>query len=109
MLKPCRRCKKPTAELGALCSICKRSKYQERPGRHARGYDAAYDAGARDVRARARAGETLCVICGGPINDLSALTVEHITPLRHGGTSDRSNLGPAHAACNYGWRKGVSL
>lgn len=34
-----------------------------------------------------------------------SLTVEHIVPIRDGGTNEPANLGPAHARCNYGWRR----
>lgn len=50
-----------------------------------------------------------CLICNGPLR-FDALagggaTIEHIIPLRMGGTDDLLNLGITHARCNY--EKGV--
>lgn len=42
-----------------------------------------------------------CCICGQEISSLKAATVEHKTKQRNGGTHELSNLGLAHAACNY--------
>ena len=46
-----------------------------------------------------------CVICGLPISAGQSWSVEHVKALRHGGTNEPANLGPAHSACNYGWRR----
>ena len=46
-----------------------------------------------------------CVVCGLPISAGQSWTLEHIKALRHGGSNDPANLGPAHPACNYGWRR----
>ena len=46
-----------------------------------------------------------CVICGKPFQPGQKITVEHIVPLRKGGTNVLANLGPAHAACNIGWNR----
>jgi 5-methylcytosine-specific restriction endonuclease McrA len=118
LAKACRRCRRPTREIGALCSICKKSAEAARPSRQQRGYDADYERAARDVirgvrGAWARGERVWCVICktpipspeSGSVNHKLRLTIEHIVPLRDGGTNDASNLGPAHAGCNYGWRR----
>lgn len=52
--------------------------------------------------------DILCVVCGLPFLAGESWTAEHIKPLRDGGTSDRANLGPAHARCNFGWRGHVA-
>ena len=96
---------------------------QARPPRDARGYDARYARAraliAGGVRGRAREGlPVACVICKKRIaicesqivnakcvNHKSCFTIEHVTPLRLGGSNDLANLGPAHPSCNYGWRR----
>jgi 5-methylcytosine-specific restriction endonuclease McrA len=93
--------------------------------RQQRGYDAAYERNARIINrgvrgAWARGEVVRCVICENEIpnpnlritnresqsvNHKLRLTIEHIVPLRRGGTSELSNLGPAHASCNYARRR----
>jgi hypothetical protein len=117
VLKPCLICGVPTNG-----SRCPKHQVKQAP-RQARGYGAEYDRGGRGVREAARAAwaagrEVHCVICGLPIPNPDSqigmpesvirklrLTTEHITPRRAGGGNHAGNLGPAHARCNYGWRR----
>lgn len=66
----------------------------------------------RIIREAGGDGYLICGICGLPIN-LSlpypnpwSLTIDHITPVIHGGATSESNLQPAHFKCNR--RKGDS-
>lgn len=107
LLKPCRVCGVPSKR--GVCEVHKRSRQDSRPPRNQRGYDAEYDKARRALRdAVAQALEegrpVACCICGGPILRLADFSAEHVRPVRHGGQT-RGNLGPAHKACNYGWRK----
>jgi 5-methylcytosine-specific restriction endonuclease McrA len=57
----------------------------------------------RRVRAEVLAASDFCYLCGFPGAD----SVDHLIPRSKGGTNDRSNLAPAHVACNA--RKGDRL
>jgi 5-methylcytosine-specific restriction endonuclease McrA len=113
---PYRRCQdcqvfysKDTAP-GWRCPPCqgiydaKRKKRNWRPSSSRRGYDGEYQRNKPLVIAQARNGWP-CVICGKPFQPGQKITVEHIVPLRKGGTNVLANLGPAHAACNIGWNR----
>ena len=123
MNKPCRSCGRPSSK--SICENCRSARERARPSRQERGYDAEYERAARAIAGGVRGawarGETVvCIICLSPIIPAipamrtygtipaiptSSMTVEHRVPLRHGGTNDASNLGPAHPRCNYGWRR----
>ena len=57
-------------------------------------------------RARWRATNPVCAICGAPIDftlrwpDPGSFVVDHIIPLAKGGTHTFANTQPAHASCN---------
>lgn len=119
MLKSCRVCRRPSPT--AICATC--AQLPEQQGGRARPshrYDAEYVRNAAAIVHAARAawsrGEAVvCVICTKPIPEPApgmtlsrVLTVEHVRPRRDGGGSGLANLGPAHAACNYGWRRRVN-
>lgn len=75
-----------------------------------RGYDAEYDRNRRALvewaRGVWRGGGTVgCCLCGRPVAGPRDLTAEHLVPLAAGGTSDASNLAPAHRSCNFARRK----
>jgi hypothetical protein len=76
-----------------------------RPSSSSRGYDGEYQRNKPIVIAQGRLGRP-CVICGKEFRTGDKITVEHIKPLRAGGTSKLANLGPAHTACNTGWNRG---
>ncbi len=103
--QPCRSCGRPGK---ALCDPCKALRESVRPSRQARGYDTAYDQNRRQIVSRVLADPTVpCSLCGRSFVGCkpSEITAEHRIPLRYGGTSDLGNLTPAHAKCNYGWRR----
>ena len=75
-----------------------------RPSSSERGYDGEYQRNNPLVIAQGRNGRS-CVICKKPFTAKNKITVEHIKPLRAGGTNDLANLGPAHAWCNTAWNK----
>ena len=90
------------------CPPCQRhrtTQLQHRPSPATRGYDAEYRRNRPQIITQARNGRP-CKICGNPITPRQKVTVEHIVPLRRGGTSDLSNLAPAHSSCNTAWNKG---
>lgn len=62
-----------------------------RPSAHDRGYDRTW----RRWRLMILREEPICRLCGG-----SADQVDHIVPLRAGGTNDRANLQPLCASCH---------
>jgi 5-methylcytosine-specific restriction endonuclease McrA len=80
---------------------------RERGSRQSRGYTTEYDRNRREVvkRVLAAGGAVPCVLCGQGFPGSTRITVEHIVPLRDGGTNALANLGPAHECCNKGWRK----
>lgn len=43
----------------------------------------------------------VCCICGRPIRSMKEATIEHKKKQRNGGSHELSNLGLAHARCNY--------
>lgn len=57
-------------------------------------------------RARHRATQAACHICGKPIDydlkwpDPMCFVVDHIIPIARGGSHDYSNTAAAHASCN---------
>lgn len=77
----CKSCGTRTSR-GDLCEACK-APPRERPSAAARGYDGEW----RRLRVQVLAEEPNCRQCGRP-----AQHVDHITPLREGGTHERSNL-----------------
>lgn len=80
------------------------ARRNKRPSSSERGYDAEYQRNKPIVIKQGRDGRP-CVICKKPFTIGELITVEHIIPLRAGGTSDLANLGPAHQRCNTAWNK----
>lgn len=101
--KSCRGCGQVGSSLCDECSALQERK-RNRPSASQRGYDAEYRRNRLTVLVQAKHGKP-CVICGQPFTDQDMITAEHIIPLRMGGTSAKSNLGPAHASCNFGWNR----
>ena len=87
------------------CQATATAKRNARPSSSSRGYDGEYQRNKPVIIAQGRSGRA-CVICGKPFTAKNKITVEHITPLRSGGTGELGNLGPAHAWCNSGWNRG---
>jgi hypothetical protein len=87
------------------CQHHRTRQLQQRPSSSSRGYDGEYQRNKPLVIAQARNGRA-CVICKQGIGPRQKVTVEHLKPLRDGGTSALSNLGPAHSACNTAWNRG---
>lgn len=113
----CPACNTQTGTHGALysmdltntrrCPPCQAHATQrrnQRPSSSQRGYDGEYQRNKPLVIAQARAGRP-CVICKKPFTARNKITVEHLKPLRQGGTNNLANLGPAHAWCNTAWNK----
>lgn len=101
--KSCRGC----GAIGrALCSECEalQERKRNRPSATGRGYDAEYRRNRQVVVDQAKRGKA-CVICGYDFTTTDLITAEHIIPLRAGGDSSKSNLGPAHARCNFAWNR----
>lgn len=86
------------------CQAQATAKRNARPNSAARGYDGEYQRNRPIVIQQGRDGRP-CVICGQPFTAADTITAEHITPLRMGGTSALSNLGPAHSGCNTAWNR----
>lgn len=90
----CRACGKPCQ--GGVCAGCKEAasyadpEYRRNRGEMMRAAAAAYAEGRVAV----------CAICGKRIIGLANISIEHLVPLRRGGTHCRSNLDYAHLACN---------
>lgn len=108
MRKPCRRCRRPSKT--SICEDCLKAQERARPSRQDRGYDAEFDRNSALIRAEAgrvwgSGGVVACVVCGRAIPGPGDLTIEHRRAVRDGGTNALPNLGPAHARCNYGWRR----
>lgn len=104
--KPCRVCGKPGKAICDQCSNVQRARYEtSRPPKTNVYRHGEYQTNRRIIIDRAWALDQPCVICGHTFVRKEDITVEHIIPLRKGGTSALSNLGPAHAWCNYGWNR----
>lgn len=80
------------------------AKRNARPNSSSRGYDGEYQRNKPVVITQGRTGRA-CVICRKPFRQGQKITVEHIKPLRQGGTNELANLGPAHSWCNTGWNR----
>lgn len=96
-LVACGRCGKPDRK--ALCDACRSATYGS----------GEYQQNSALIRAEVQRRMSLgivvrCVICGAPLARPRDVTVEHIRPARQGGGNELSNLGPAHARCNYAKR-----
>lgn len=102
--KSCRSC--GVVCQGGLCQECRseHERTRQRPSASRRGYDARYRANRLKVVEAAKRGEPCC-ICGLGFDPDELITAEHIVPLRQGGDNERSNLGPAHARCNFAWNR----
>ena len=106
--RPCLGCGKPVK--ASRCDECqakmpKRQEHRNRPSRQQRGYDSEYDRNAALVIENARQYGRPCWKCGKHFKPGEKITVDHIIPLRRGGTNGLENLAPACTRCNYGWRK----
>lgn len=89
------------------CPPCQQhatARRNARPASSDRGYDGQYQRNKPLVIAQGGNGRP-CYICGRPFTPKQKITVEHITPLRRGGTSELANLAPAHSGCNTGWNR----
>lgn len=89
------------------CPACQApvtARRNQRPNSATRGYDGEYQRNTPIIIQQGRDGRP-CVICGHHFTPRNKITVEHITALRNGGTSELTNLGPAHAWCNTAWNK----
>ena len=96
-LVACRRCGKPSAK--SLCDACRGETYGS----------TEYQRNSAIIRAEVQrrmafAAIVHCVICGQAIIRLRDVTIEHMRPVSQGGSNHLSNLGPAHAKCNYAKR-----
>jgi 5-methylcytosine-specific restriction endonuclease McrA len=87
------------------CQTAATARRNQRPNSAARGYDGEYQRNKPIIIQQGRDGRP-CVICRKPFTPRNKITVEHIKPLRDGGSNDLANLGPAHAWCNTGWNRG---
>lgn len=101
----CYQCGRPGDS--SLCGPCR----GKRPSKSARGYDALYYRNRAVLYAQCLAaivGGTPppCCICATPIRYIADFSVEHLVPLRRGGSSALENLAPAHLQCNIGWNRG---
>lgn len=59
--------------------------------------------GAHHRAVRAAVAQTLpapCTVCRLPVNPTDRWHLDHIVPLRLGGTTSKANCGPAHERCN---------
>jgi hypothetical protein len=115
LAKPCRGCGKPGKSWCDDCNAIKVAKWKatmaqrtnnsNRGSRQSRGYDAMYDRNRKIVIHTAIVEHQVCVLCHLPFVNESDITAEHLIPRRNGGTSELSNLGPAHKTCNYRWQR----
>ena len=87
------------------CQDARTTVLQQRPSSSSRGYDGEYQRNKPLIIAQARNGRP-CWICKKRITPRQKVTVEHIKPLRDGGSSTMANLAPAHSACNTAWNRG---
>ena len=92
LAKPCLTCGQTTRS-GSYCPRCD----QRRRGTPTqRGYTATY----QRLRLEVLDEEDICWICGQPGRPGDPLTADHVTPLRDGGPTTRTNLRAAHRSCN---------
>ena len=111
-MRPASPCSQPgcpaLAVSGGRCAAHQRAaRPDNRPSPAARGYDGTW----RRVRERFLRRYPDCMMCGAP-----ATEVDHITPLRAGGTHDAENLQSLCHACHSrktarmdgGWGRGGS-
>jgi len=52
------------------------------------------------VYAKLRSNGNVCALCGRPILPDDKIHIDHILPVRKGGTNDLSNLQVVHDTCN---------
>jgi 5-methylcytosine-specific restriction endonuclease McrA len=81
-----------------------------------RDYQIYRDREYRKARAEILATESVCYICGKPVDvtikdkyNPLAPTVDHIIPLAKGGTNERENLALAHRQCNMAKKDNVNF
>lgn len=101
LMKSCRKCGKPGK---ALCDSCRGLQTHSKPT-NPRYREAEYIKNRRIMIDNSWAYGIPCCICGKGFGNKSDITAEHIVSLRHGGTNELSNLGPAHRRCNLGRHK----
>ena len=94
-LRPCIVCREPSPQ--ARCPNHRLP--DQRPNRHARGYDTAYDQRRRQLRARAAANHEPCWLCGQPI-DYQTPTGPQAFSAHHTGRSKATPLVATHLVCN---------
>jgi 5-methylcytosine-specific restriction endonuclease McrA len=93
-----------TAAGGSRCPTCKPKANQARQARYdrhrpsawRRGYNSDYHRNSAPILAAAKA----CSWCGREFTQDLPATMDHVTPLSHGGTNDPSNLVAACKPCN---------
>ena len=85
---PCNKCHRRIAKKNGKCAKC----YAGTPNHS----DAEYRRNRKIVMAE----ETHCWQCGEPVLSGEKASVDHVVPLRHGGSHARSNLRLAHLGCN---------
>lgn len=91
----CRKCGKPGK---ALCDGCQASTGYANPE-----YLLNRQQMLEIARPHVRYGlGVLCCICGHLITSMDQVSIEHVIPLRNGGTHQMANLGYAHKRCNSG-------
>ncbi len=94
----CRICGAPAK--CSVCGDCKQAASYANPQ-----YLANHAAMVREAQPWIQYGPGVqCCICPELITTLDQLSVEHIVPLREGGTHDKGNLGYAHRRCNSGMK-----
>lgn len=100
--KPGRPCRAPGCPAvvrdGAWCPAHQQLSVtpDERPSASRRGYDVRW----RKIRRMVLREEPLCVECEKAGRVTAANEVDHIIPLRQGGTHERSNLQPLCKSCH---------
>jgi 5-methylcytosine-specific restriction enzyme A len=93
---PCRYagCSMRTTQ-GNICDFHRKELKREKDSRRPNATDRGYGGDWRKTRDAVLRGKDLCDYCGGP-----AELVDHIVPVRFGGTNDPDNLVPCCRVCN---------
>lgn len=92
LLRPCGHPGCPELSSGPYCTThTPARKRDHRPGARQRGYGSEWE----QIRAQVLAEEPFCRQCGAP-----AVEVDHVRPLRRGGTHARGNLQALCRSCH---------